>query len=65
MFEGPGLLYVYRSYGIHWCANVVAGDGSEPVAVLLRAGQPVAGLEDMRRARWGGRAAYGSDRDLL
>jgi len=58
MFGRPGRLYVYRSYGLHWCANVVAGhppaDGVpfEAGAVLLRAGEPVGGIEQMRSARW-------------
>ncbi len=51
MFERPGLLYVYRSYGIHWCANVVCGPEGMGSAILLRAGRPVAGEQDMARRR--------------
>ena len=51
MFERPGLLYVYRSYGIHWCANVVCGGVGVGSAVLLRSGRPVLGEETMERRR--------------
>jgi len=51
MFAGPGTLYVYRSYGIHWCCNVVTGPRGRGSAVLLRGGVPKAGVEEMRRRR--------------
>lgn len=59
MFGPPGRLYCYLSHGIHVCANVSVGPAGEASAVLLRAGEVVAGLDEarLRRPGW-------SDRDL-
>lgn len=51
MFGPAGALYVYRSYGLHWCANVVVGEPDRAAAVLLRAVEPLAGLSVMREHR--------------
>ena len=51
MFGPPGRSYVYRSHGLHWCLNFVCRENGHGAGVLLRAIEPLAGLDQMRARR--------------
>jgi len=51
MFGKPGLAYIYLAYGVNWCLNITSEPEGEPAAVLIRAVEPLEGIEEMMANR--------------
>jgi DNA-3-methyladenine glycosylase len=64
MYRAPGTSYIYFTYGMHHCMNIVCGKIDEPVAVLLRAIEPLDGIDAMARHRAGRTSRRLRERDL-
>jgi len=65
MFKGGGNLYVYFTYGMYFCANIVTGKMNSKAAVLLRAFEPVAGIDEMSVNRFGKKNISEKEKILL
>ncbi len=52
MYGEPGFIYVFMVYGMHYCVNIVAGEIDVPQAVLIRAIEPIEGIEEMAVKRY-------------
>ena len=50
-YEGKGLAYIYMIYGVHYCLNITSGADSKPEAILIRALEPIEGIDIMERRR--------------